>query len=534
MQAVFYTVTKRVNSTALPTGGTTKNIKLKQPTSLSNPVISLKDNNNLKYNYCYIPDFDRYYWIIDAVVENKDIVSYSLSVDVLASYRSEIMNSTKYINRSASNYNNNLTDTLLVHGEKVNVDYKSVDINNYKPVNGTTLGGCFLMTVMSNQYAGLPDENPEVAKPTYGYNSVTYVVTFEQLHRICAEVFSPTLYNATDLGIEQATICNPFQYLISVRWVPMDVDDIADGTAPTTFGWMNLNRLYGALPCILDNPFTQSINFEIKIHNQSVDNKFNWIKNSNEWSSYLLMAPGIEPITIDASLPGDYLYLVYSLDKSSGSGSYLLFNNTSSGQGTSGKLIATGVANLGVNIPVNALLVDYAKAEYDLAMNSAQSESNDASFRSAIIDKITNFFSSAVSAYENSSIGQTVNFLGDVGSSFFEGVVMGKQKEQQDLTVDYNRLTAKNSAIFPTPHALGTWDSNIVNMIAIRKAYLIEKYYLPDNDPQENFGLPCHKNLRIGSLSGYCECGNGYVSCDATEIEKSKIANMLVGGFYVE
>ena len=64
--AVFYTHSKRVNSTLQPSSGTSYSIDLKADSSVLNPTIELdlgQGGNPTEYNYCYIAEFKRYYWV---------------------------------------------------------------------------------------------------------------------------------------------------------------------------------------------------------------------------------------------------------------------------------------------------------------------------------------------------------------------------------------------------------------------------------------------------------------------------------------
>lgn len=50
-----------------------------------------------QYNYCFIRELNRFYFIDDVVIENNGIRNYKLSVDVLMSYKTEIMNNKTHI-----------------------------------------------------------------------------------------------------------------------------------------------------------------------------------------------------------------------------------------------------------------------------------------------------------------------------------------------------------------------------------------------------------------------------------------------------
>jgi hypothetical protein len=81
-----------------------------------NPVIQIKTSdftNIVKYNYCYIEDLKRYYYIDDISAENG-IAIIKCRVDVLNSFKEDILNSIQYVlrqeNINASPY---LQDNLL-------------------------------------------------------------------------------------------------------------------------------------------------------------------------------------------------------------------------------------------------------------------------------------------------------------------------------------------------------------------------------------------------------------------------------------
>ena len=65
MQVLFYNHAKRSNSTKLPTGGTEIACVLKDECSVTSPVLELKTDGYPTYNYAYISDFDRYYYVSD-------------------------------------------------------------------------------------------------------------------------------------------------------------------------------------------------------------------------------------------------------------------------------------------------------------------------------------------------------------------------------------------------------------------------------------------------------------------------------------
>lgn len=78
-----------------------------------NPVIKMAYNAyHININYCYIPDFGRYYFIEKYVIEG-DTVTLHMHVDVINTYRSHILNSQCVAARSSSRYSIGLNDPFI-------------------------------------------------------------------------------------------------------------------------------------------------------------------------------------------------------------------------------------------------------------------------------------------------------------------------------------------------------------------------------------------------------------------------------------
>ena len=88
----------------------TVNITLYLDTNVINPVFKLKNFIN-NANYMYVPDLHRYYYINNYTLSNQCVYLHC-SVDVLTTYKTEILNSECLISRSENDYNDNIVDTL--------------------------------------------------------------------------------------------------------------------------------------------------------------------------------------------------------------------------------------------------------------------------------------------------------------------------------------------------------------------------------------------------------------------------------------
>lgn len=99
--------------------------ELTEGCNILNPSIKFDKISQLfTKNYCYIPAFNRYYFVEDIEVNNKNII-ISLHVDVLMSFRQDISNSSALITRS--NYGNKyLKDSLAVSTNKPIIQYRNL------------------------------------------------------------------------------------------------------------------------------------------------------------------------------------------------------------------------------------------------------------------------------------------------------------------------------------------------------------------------------------------------------------------------
>lgn len=71
----------------------TYQITLKKDTDIINPIIILKSDVLIDFNYAYINELKRFYFIDSITVASKNIYILNLSVDVLMSYKDDIYNS---------------------------------------------------------------------------------------------------------------------------------------------------------------------------------------------------------------------------------------------------------------------------------------------------------------------------------------------------------------------------------------------------------------------------------------------------------
>ena len=93
MEIILYNTTSEKNEINKSLSNTATFIgTLRDMTSVLSPEINIESSSNLSaYNYCHISDFGRYYFIKDVKSVRNDLWRISLKVDVLMSFKVDIL-----------------------------------------------------------------------------------------------------------------------------------------------------------------------------------------------------------------------------------------------------------------------------------------------------------------------------------------------------------------------------------------------------------------------------------------------------------
>lgn len=213
---------KKPNSTKQPTGGTVFTCTLKQPTSVIHPVFILT-TSNAAFNY--IKWDSRYYFVDDIVLTHNNYTEYHCSVDVMASWKTQIGSSEEYVVRAASAYNPSIIDKLYpVRADEIGSAQTLSGIDSYL----TITSGSFVVGVVGSQGA---------ASGSIAY----YLLTAAEFNNVINYLFGGTWLDTTEADITLATqkeLVNPFQYIVSCMWYPFSVATLNRGTNQDFhFGW---------------------------------------------------------------------------------------------------------------------------------------------------------------------------------------------------------------------------------------------------------------------------------------------------------
>ena len=111
----FYTCNaerNRLNKNSFLTNSYNCTGLLKDNTSVIDPIIRIEKNliDVVQFNYMYIQSFNRYYFITDIISLSNYICEVQAHVDVLSSFREEIILNEAIISKSENNWNLYLND----------------------------------------------------------------------------------------------------------------------------------------------------------------------------------------------------------------------------------------------------------------------------------------------------------------------------------------------------------------------------------------------------------------------------------------
>lgn len=229
----FYSFAKRTNSTKTLYNETSLPLScvLKDNTDIINPTIVINGGENFNpkfYNYCWISQFNRYYFINTwrYIVGSWEC---DCECDVLATFKQFIENANKYVLRSSARYNRNIIDTMfpaLGWQPDYYTDTKTFNFSRSFDY------GVYILGVANNSADGL--------------GAVTYYCTASSTIRRLVEYMMPSLSDWTDTftgftDVLYRTIYSPFDYIKSCKWFPISYTP-ATALETVRFGNYNANE----------------------------------------------------------------------------------------------------------------------------------------------------------------------------------------------------------------------------------------------------------------------------------------------------
>lgn len=474
--AVFSNFSKRVNSTARPaSSGTTINVELKNPCSIMRPrlkLVPIQSVNFAEWNYCYIAQWSRYYWVSDWTWEDGLWVA-SLNIDVLASWKDTIGASTLYVLRSASDYNLDVIDTM--YPAKVGPYYSETNATLEDWSLGPSLSsGTYVLGTVNGLQGG-----------TYGpvtYYAVSPSVMAEFMSYMLSQV--PEWEDITDLSGDIAkTFIDPFQYIVSCKWFPFTINTTSSQNM--CFGFWQSSYKAGLMNNATE--FYKQWTFNMtRPARQDAGARGEWLYLSPFASYWLTLYPwGTVPIN-GQDIDGDGIICNVLVDFISGLGTLRIRSQaTGSTPQNNSRLLTSQQAKVGVDIQISQITNDLLGAVTSPNVNAL------------IADVI-------------SDLMRPGNIMTD---ATFPGASAGAS------------VSAKSS---------GSNSGLVSSTVLAGSAVFTAEYLDPVNENLTENGRPLMEMAQISTLSGYIKVMDGDVKFPGTSEELTAVRQYLEGGFYYE
>lgn len=310
-------VDKRVNSTLRPdyTNWASYSVVLKTPTDYDKPVFTLQDEFAAfaPLNYNYAVAFGRYYWITSLRAIRTNIIEVSLTLDIFATRRDEIMNTKAFIEYGANTFDASAAGTYRIPdprrplskncarrvttGDITGGEWSNEGFYVLQCLNGS--GGIDVFALTKTELDILTRRvNTDIASDINAITSDTTMTPDEKLAEL------------TGLDLKQSLLSeSAIKAILSVIWLPFNYSIVSDvgfaGLREVQLGRYGTNMFAAKLED--HDQWKTTANFPI---NWPVAD---WQRNNCQGSMYLPFF-GTIPVPIDQIINTDTISARLSLD----------------------------------------------------------------------------------------------------------------------------------------------------------------------------------------------------------------------------
>lgn len=485
----FYTFSKKKNSTKTPTGGTIINCYLLDETSVTNPSIRLSYSGDpTSWNYAYIGSFNnRYYFITDWISDHNQWIA-TLVVDVLASYKYDILSSTQYVLRSASERNPLIADAsypmdTAVEYQKQNAIGSILPASPFSQVR-------YILAISNG------DSFPKV-------NGVQYLCCDQtQLNAIMYGVLNSTsnYWDADQSsGISDSifrSICNPLQYFGEAYLLPVIPDSqyLSDVTNGLKVGSWNVPYSGTQLKAITSTYFSSALGYiyrntydvTLPAHPQLLTHG-DYVR-AMPYSKYYLYAGPFGVVQLDTSTitnlsQSDTFGIQIQIEVDFKGGACLTVFDHTTGSIGFGAIIAKEYANVAVPITLT------------------QTKNNTLQWLSSFAGAASN----AASGNVPGTIGGAANLISGTENLFNKPETRG--------------LQGATSVIYEPWYIQSEF-----HKVVCRDGEL----------PMNIIGYPLCETRQLSTLSGFCQTSEPWLDIACYASEYNEIMGFMTDGFYIE
>lgn len=480
MKIILYQFSKKSNSTARPINTTPSleldNAQIKSPSSVNEPLLQLAKGTITPtyYNYVYIPDFNRYYFIND-ITYNIGVWLISCNVDVLASFKEDITASSQYVLRSSSNYNANIMDNFYTSRSVIHKSSNNLG-DVYRTGIATAISGYFSKSYTAGYFMlGIINGNSDGSGITY------YFLGYSAFMSFISNLLSYTPSDISDVssGLAKA-VWNPIEYITICKWYPIAAYTT---TVTSSIDVCGYNISFTGVGGVVSDARCEEYYSDVTIPKHYQLDTYRKYLQLYPWSQYKLYFEPFGFISIDNTLiyNASTMRLKWLVDYATGTAMLSIFNKDT------GTLIETINAQYGVDIPVTQLSIDYVGMGAGLG-----------------------------GAF--GSVGQALQ--GDIGGAI-NSLISGVGSVWGSIAPSHTTIGAQGSFI---PYKAGT---PYLQLISIEQV----------DTNATKWGYPYCANATLSTLSGYCLCSNAtvsYTTHNPLSMEADTVNNLLNTGVYLE
>lgn len=310
---VYKNFVKKHNSTKLPnTAYVDVAVLLKDSCSMLAPEIEIQGTIDFQWNYAYIPDFSRYYYIND-ITYYRGVYTLSLVYDPLASWKNEIRNTTaKVLYCSTYGYNDLNDSRNAARGE---FDRQITEAVFDGALSGQQISpsGTFLLTALSK---------------TSVYSTgvmTTYFMTYQEMQKLAEGLVNPAAFEQL-----KQYFTNPMDAIVECAYIPLDLSSYIDLSSSVTvqIGDYTVNGCTARVPLATDLAVkSHSATIEIDWYHK-IKNGYSDYRNMSPYTTLELFVPfcGSKQISTEMIYNLEALFVDYSVDVMSGNVQAIVWN----------------------------------------------------------------------------------------------------------------------------------------------------------------------------------------------------------------
>lgn len=466
-------VSKKKNSTLQPSLSASFDVLLKTPTSLHTPTFTIYAGD---FDYNYLQWGNRYYFVTNIVSTNNNIWEVSAKLDVMATYKADILNTTAYV------LYDSVSNTELIDNRFPMKTTKAVSASSAAcPL--TPDGGCYILSLtgahgstgvykctqsalsallddISTIYDNLFDYETSHPAPNPPTGSLDVAEWFEYWTEWVQWLWAGVKYPITQLFGSG----NLPENIRECRYIPFNVG--------TTYG---ANKIY--LGTFETSQSLGKLNTDTVVRSTSISIPWqtsDWRRRSPYTEIYLYIPYiGLVKLSSENLVGQNSISVSYAISVRDGS----MICTVTSGSETLGQYSG----NVGASVPIGFSNINVPRA--------AQS----------VISGVAN-----VAAKNYGGVGLAAINFGD------------------SVTPNYTCIGGLDGvAGIATPQNITCYT-------------VFHDTIAAPNDGIATIGAPSMKVKSLGGLSGYCQCLDAHVAAAAESQELDEIDNYLNSGFYIE